>query len=135
MLHGFAEVSKMELLLSLVSVGLLGVALGIGLALIIRWIKAPAYAAKLLKGHKPEPCTKAHCDDFEQLGQWLGARDFSIITNEQLHELRQKAKTYEAKPQPLRTPMVLTPEQEEKVRRIFERDSRPTWPGGEPVDI
>lgn len=78
---GTVVIDRTELLLSFCAVALLMTALGWALGQIMMIVKRPA--APALK-----PCAKPHCDDFQQLAEWLGRKDFSLITNEVLADMR-----------------------------------------------
>lgn len=83
MWQGFVTVGRGELLLTLLAVALLMFVVGIAAGQIYLMIRRPAVV-------KPEPCTMLHCDDEKQLASWLRQRDYSLITNEMLHEMKQR---------------------------------------------
>ena len=82
MWDGFVTVGCGELLLTLVAVALLMLVVGFLGAQVYAMIKQPAVVA-------PPKCAMMHCDDGEQLAKWLRDRDYSLITNEVLHELQK----------------------------------------------
>lgn len=93
MWQGFVTVGRGELLLTLLAVGLLMFVVGIAAGQIYLMIKRPAPLK--LRPLSPEDerrsaCEGPHCDDGEQLAEWLRQKDFSLITNEMLHEMKQR---------------------------------------------
>ena len=99
MLQGFVTVGRGELLLSLLAVALLMFALGVIVTQLVAKIRAPQpiklrpmtpedekRGAEMLRQMCPGP----HCDDAAQMTAWLRGKDFSLITNEMLHEMKQR---------------------------------------------
>lgn len=91
MWQGFVTVGRGELLLTLGAVALLMFVVGIAAGQIYLMIKRPAPLK--LRPLSPEDekratallrsaCKSPHCDDDEQLAEWLRQRDYGIITNE-----------------------------------------------------
>lgn len=99
MWQGFVTVGRGELLLTLLAVALLMFVVGIAAGQIYLMIKRPAPLK--LRPLTPEDekratallrsaCEGPHCDDEKQLALWLRQRDYSIVTNELLHEMKQR---------------------------------------------
>jgi len=86
MLHGFVEVGRMELLLTLVSVALLMAGVGYATGQVIMMIRRPAVPKK------PDyfGCTELHCEVTGDMDVYLRRHDFSLITNEILADLQTR---------------------------------------------
>lgn len=78
-LHGFVEVGRVELLLTLVSVGLLGVVLGYGFSVLVRWIKAPTVTPQ---AQSLITCTREHMDDGNDVQKWLNRNRYMVMPRE-----------------------------------------------------
>lgn len=105
-LHGFVTVGRTELLLTLISVALLMAAAGWAAGQIVMMIRRPAVV-------KPEPCARLHCETADELNSWLFRCDYSLITNEALHDLQTRV---------LPKPLTLPP------------PDSPKWPTPEELD-
>jgi hypothetical protein len=98
-LEGFVTIGRGELLLSMLAVALLMLMLGVIVAQLVAKIRAPA-PIKLRpitpedeeRGRRMlrEMCPGPHCDDDKQMMAWLRSKDYSLITNEMLHEMKQR---------------------------------------------
>jgi len=86
MLHGFVEVGRMELLLTLLSVALLMAAVGYATGQVIMMVRRPAVPVK--PDHSG--CTELHCEVAGDMDAYLRRHDFSLITNEILSDLQTR---------------------------------------------
>lgn len=83
MWEGFVTVGRGGLWLALIAIILLVFTAGFLSAQLYAMIKRPAVV--------PQPkCLRLHCDDEKHMASWLRQRDYSLITNEMLHEMRQR---------------------------------------------
>lgn len=152
-MEGFVTVGRGELLLSLLAVALLMAALGYAVGQIVLMARRPTplklrpmtpedekRGAEMLR----EMCPGPHCDDTEQMDAWLRSKDFSLITNEMLHEMKQRtefahrrADAAEARPafdlDPSLIETLKAAMAKERPGRVVADESAETqWPGGDP---
>lgn len=151
--EGFVTVGRGELLLSLIAVALLMCVLGYAIGQIIMMIRRPAPLK--LRPMTPEDekrgaemlrqlCTGPHCDDAAQMTAWLRSKNFSLITNEMLHEMKQRtefahrrADAAEVRPafdlDPSLIETLKAAMAKERPGRVVADESAETqWPGGDP---